>query len=147
MIRKNELVYICSPLSAPTQKEILSNMAKAMEYAKLVSESFQCRAIAPHSFLPLFLDDNIPEERAIGLQFGLSVLEICKAMVVCGDRISNGMKGEIEKAKKLHIPVYTLIERDNGVGIVLRIEEGEIPSTIQNARIEADEYGKREKLE
>ena len=118
-------------------------MAKAMKYAKLVSESFQCRAIAPHSFLPLYLDDNIPKERAVGLQFGLSVLEICKAMVVCGDRISNGMKGEIEKAKKLHIPVYTLIERDNGVGIVLRIEEGEIPSTIQNARIEADEYGKR----
>ena len=82
MIKKNELVYICSPLSAPTEAEIRENMSLARFYVKMVAGEFHCRAIAPHSFLPEYLDDNIPEEREIGLQFGLSVLELSKAMVV-----------------------------------------------------------------
>lgn len=101
MIEEKELVYICSPLSAPTKAQIRENMSLARFYVKMVASQFRCRAIAPHSFLPEYLDDNIPEEREIGLQFGLSVLELSKAMVVCGSRISRGMLGEIRRAKQL----------------------------------------------
>lgn len=117
MIKKNELVYICSPLSAPTEAEIRGNMSLARFYVKMVAGEFHCRAIAPHSFLPEYLDDNIPEEREIGLQFGLSVLELSKAMVVCGNRISKGMLGEIRRAKELRIPVYALVIQGNEISL------------------------------
>ena len=57
-MKKNDIVYICSPLSAPTKEGIRQNMEKAAHYARLVSGTFGCRAIAPHSFLPEYLDDN-----------------------------------------------------------------------------------------
>ena len=111
---KNDIVYICSPLSAPTKEGIRQNMEKAAEYASLVSGTFGCRAIAPHSFLPEYLDDDIPEEREIGLAFGLSVLRLSKAFIVCGSRISSGMQGEIKMAGELGIPAYALLEQEGG---------------------------------
>lgn len=114
-MNKNDLVYICSPLSAPTKEGIRKNMEKAAYYAGLVSGVTGCRAIAPHSFLPEYLDDNIPAEREAGLAFGLSVLRLSKAIIVCGSRISNGMRGEIKRAGELNIPVYALLEQKEGV--------------------------------
>ena len=52
MIRENDMVYICSPLSAPTADEIRANMELARSYMQLVSKVFQCRAVAPHAYLP-----------------------------------------------------------------------------------------------
>lgn len=111
-MEKNDIVYICSPLSAPTKEGIRQNMEKAAHYAHLVSGTFGCRAIAPHSFLPEYLDDNIPEEREAGLAFGLDLLKLSKAVIVCGSRISSGMRGEIKMAGELHIPVYALMEQE-----------------------------------
>lgn len=118
MFDKEDLLYICSPLSAPTRELIGENMRKAGQYAQLVSRQFGCRAIAPHSFLPEYLDDNIPREREVALEFGLSVLEISKAMIVCGNRISRGMAGEIRRAKELQIPVFLLVELGDTVTLV-----------------------------
>lgn len=114
---RNDLVYICSPLSAPTKEGIRQNMEKAAHYARLVSGTFGCRAIAPHSFLPEYLDDNIPEEREAGLAFGLSVLKLSRAIIVCGSRISSGMRGEIKMAGELNIPAYALIEYADGAAL------------------------------
>lgn len=117
-MNEKDLVYICPPLYAPTREEVEKNMERAADYAKEVAKQLGCRAIAPHSFLPAYLDDNIPKEREVALAFGLSVLQIAKAMVVCGDRISNGMKAEISKAKEWGIPVYRLLESDTADRIV-----------------------------
>ncbi len=116
-MNKNDLVYICSPLSAPTKEGIRQNMERAAHYACLVSGTFGCRAIAPHSFLPEYLDDNIPEEREAGLAFGLSVLRLSKAIIVCGSRISSGMRGEIRLAGELDIPAYALIEYEGRIAL------------------------------
>ena len=105
---KKELIYICSPLSASTEEEIQKNMHTAAYYSWFVAVEFGGRTIAPHSFLPNYLDDHIPQERQIALEFGLSILKICKAMVVCGDVISSGMAGEIRRAMALGITVYQL---------------------------------------
>ncbi len=125
-MKKNDIVYICSPLSAPTEEGIRQNMEKAAHYARLVSGTFGCRAIAPHSFLPEYLDDNIPEEREIGLAFGLDLLRLSKAIVVCGSRISSGMQGEIKMAGELDIPAYALLEQEGGAMLA---EIKEIPGT------------------
>lgn len=117
------LVYVCSPLSDSTREGIEKNMKKAAYYTALIKEQFGCRAIAPHSFLPEYLDDSIPQERETVLAFGLSVLKIAKAVVVCGDRNSNGMKAEMEKAKEWDIPVYRLWENGSGVMVMKEREE------------------------
>ena len=60
-------------------------MHMATYYSWFVAVEFGGRTIAPHSFLPEYLDDHIPQERQVALDFGLSILKICKALVVCGD--------------------------------------------------------------
>ena len=132
-MNKNDIVYICSPLSATTKEGIRQNMEKAAHYARLVSGTFGCRAIAPHSFLPEYLDDNIPEEREAGLAFGLSILKLSKAIVVCGSRISSGMRGEIRLAGELNIPAYALIEGAGGAAMV-RITQEERTDEVQVCR-------------
>ena len=58
-------------------------------------------AVAPHAFLPMVLDDEVPEERDVALRFGLVILKKCKRMYVCGGKLSSGMLGEINRAFEL----------------------------------------------
>ena len=121
--KKKDLVYVCSPLGADTEEEVRDNMLKAREQMKIVSEIYNCRAVAPHAILPEYLDDHIPEERALGLKFGLDLLRICKLMVVCGDVISEGMRQEIEVAKELGIDIiYRDIVKVQKVKITIEVE-------------------------
>lgn len=106
--KEKGLVYICSPLGAETEEQVRVNMAKAKIYMDIISKRYNCRAIAPHAILPQYLDDHIPEERELGLKFGLDLLKICKKMVVCGTVISPGMKKEIELAENLGMEVIYL---------------------------------------
>lgn len=99
------LTYVCSPLSAPTRAEMLANAAKASTYMMKAEQEFGNRAVAPHAYLPFLLDDTVPEERALALEFGQKLLAMCTRLVVYGDRISSGMSAEIMKAEELGIPV------------------------------------------
>ena len=99
------LTYVCSPLSAPTRAEMLANAAKACAYSAWAEKEFGDRAVAPHAYLPYLLDDRVPEERALALEFDLKLLSMCSRIVVYGTRISPGMKGEIEYAECHGIPV------------------------------------------
>ena len=67
--------------------------------------------------------DNIPEEREAGLAFGLSILKLSKAVIVCGNRISSGMRGEIKMAGELNIPAYALIESASGITLAKIMQE------------------------
>jgi hypothetical protein len=99
------LSYVCSPLSAPTRAERLANAAIASTYMIKAENEFGGRAVAPHAYLPYLLDDDVPEERALALEFGLKLMALCDRVVVFGDRISQGMQGEIANAQRLNIPV------------------------------------------
>ena len=100
------LTYVCSPLSAPTRAGILANAAKAVTYMTYAEKEFGDRAVAPHAYLPYLLDDKVPEERALALDFGQKLLAMCSRLVVYGSRISSGMRGEITAAERLGIPIY-----------------------------------------
>ena len=91
------LTYVCSPLSAPTRAEMLANAAKASTYMMKAEQEFGNRAVAPHAYLPFLLDDTVPEERALALEFGQKLLAMCTRLVVYGDRISSGMSA-------IHVP-------------------------------------------
>ena len=109
-------VYICSPLSGETAEEILSNIRNARAYMYYIGVKMNAVARAPHAYLPFLLCDDIPAERSLALQFGLRLLEESDALFVCGNRISGGMKGEIQRAAELKMPI-TVFDRDTYIEV------------------------------
>ena len=105
------LTYVCSPLSAPTRVEIMANAKRARTYMAMSEREFGCRAVAPHAYLPYLLDDSNPEERALALSFGASLLALCDRLVIYGDRISSGMKEEIQSARDWGSP-FSIAKRN-----------------------------------
>ncbi len=103
--------YICSPLSAGSNEEFLENMHRAREYMHYAAKEMGLAARAPHAYLPMLLCDRIPNERALALQFGLRLLEESDILLVCGDRISLGMQGEILHAISIKSRIYTFSHR------------------------------------
>lgn len=107
--RNNERMraYICSPLSAETDKEFVENMCKAREYMYYVTKNLGMAARAPHAYLPMLLCDRLPSERALAIQFGLRLLEESDVLFVCGNRISLGMQGEVLHAIQVKTRIMT----------------------------------------
>lgn len=99
-------VFICSPFR-PTTKDPDKRTKERADNVRLAAEG--CRRavglgftpIAPHLFIPMFLDDEDELERNLGIKLGLNWLEDCDELWVLGDYISNGMAIEIEHAKML----------------------------------------------
>lgn len=100
-------VYICSPLRGITPEETYQNMLAARRYMLSAYRLTGDPAVAPHAYLPVVMDDSIPEEREYALKAGKKLLSRCKYLFACGESISEGMKGEIEEAALLGIPIVT----------------------------------------
>ncbi len=88
------LVYIFSPYSG----EIETNVEAAKRYSRLAVDK-GCIPLTPHLLFPQFLDDDIPEERELGLFFGNALMSKCSEVWVFGERISAGMESEIKRAR------------------------------------------------
>ena len=98
--------YICSPLSAPDAKGVSHNMDMARFYMERMQVLYHCRTFAFHAYLPLMLDDSIPEERETALRIGMELMDLCDTLIICGRRISSGMAGEIKEAFAKGMEVY-----------------------------------------
>src|SRR6266576_5221624 len=62
--------------------------------------------LASHLLYPGTLDDNIPEQRQLGIEAGLAWILYCDAMVLYVDRgISQGMRDAMVHAQQLGVPV------------------------------------------
>jgi hypothetical protein len=94
------LIYICSPFAGDIQR----NIENARRYCSF-AVGRKTLPIAPHILFPQFLNDNDPEERKLGLRFGIILLDRCEAVWVFGSRISEGMAAEIKHSKRKGIPV------------------------------------------
>ena len=103
-------VFICSPFAATAKdkeekkKEIVRNIQTARA-ASLYAVLEGAIPYTPHLYFPQFLDDDEQDRRELGQILGLMWLQECDELWVIGRRISDGMKKEIEMAKKLDIPV------------------------------------------
>jgi len=98
-------IYICSPLRGADWAEIQRNMLAARFYMYLIWMYDQQIARAPHAYLPLFFCDDNPEERSDAIAIGLSLVAGSKALYVCGNRITEGMRNEIIQALYCKIPI------------------------------------------
>jgi hypothetical protein len=98
--RKRPLVYICSPYRG----NVAYNVRRAQSYCRFAI-SRNAVPFAPHLHYTQFLDDNVNRERKIGISCGVAMLSRCDQIWVFGDKISAGMKAEIQAAERFGIPV------------------------------------------
>jgi len=102
--RENK-VYICSPLRGADWKEIQRNMQAARFYMYFTWLHMHRYARAPHAFLPLLYCDDIPQERGKAITSGMYMVSESTALFVCGNRITEGMRNEIEHAMNFKRPI------------------------------------------
>lgn len=103
-IKRNKVIFICSPYRGKTEEEQERNVRLARRYSKL-AYSLGFTPFAPHLIYPQFLDDTKQDERDGGIRCGLDILQTCAEVWVCGTNITDGMKREIQFAKLCDIPV------------------------------------------
>ena len=101
----SHFIYICSPCRG----DIKVYLDNAFEYCKIVY-NYGHTPIAPHLYIPGFLDDNKPEEREVGMRMRLHQLSHCKELWVFGidnpSEATDEMKQEIAFARANKIRVY-----------------------------------------
>lgn len=90
-------VYICAPLGG----DVEGNIKRVIRYTEY---TLKCGAapVVPH-FYALYLNDNVPAERELGMAAGLSLLWFCDELWIFGERITGGMEAEIRFCKNLNI--------------------------------------------
>lgn len=88
-------VYVASRYAG----DVDANVAAAIIYCRRVIDEGHM-PVASHLLYPQILNDNIPEERELGLLFGLALLAACDEVWVFGE-VSPGVAQEIEEAKRL----------------------------------------------
>lgn len=102
-----KIVYICSPLRSNIKRNIKRNIKNAIEYGRYAYK-LRYLPIIPHPYTDIIapdLKDNIPEERKKILNISMTLLSLCDEILVFGNYISDGMKKEIEYAKKNKIKI------------------------------------------
>lgn len=100
------LVFICSPYAG----DIECHIRRAQGYCRF-AVSKNCIPIAPHLLFPQFMEKSDPEQRRLGIFFGLVLQSKCKEVWVFGGNITKGMAVEIEKAHERGLPVRYFTER------------------------------------
>ena len=88
------VVYICSPYRGDTE----TNTENAKRYCRFALER-NAIPFAPHLLYPQFMDEDNDEERSLALYMGLVMIDKCSELWIFGDRITDGMRGEIARAR------------------------------------------------
>lgn len=98
-----KIIYICSPCRGDYEK----NTQQAREYCREIMTRWpDVIPIAPHVYFTQFLDDTKPNERSLGLDAGIALLDMCDELWVYGlDNPSEGMQAEIDYARENGIEI------------------------------------------
>jgi len=100
---KRPLAYITAAWSG----DVFENTESAAKYCRAVYEA-GFSPICPILYMPLFLNDAIPEEHKSGVDMGRDLLRRSHVLVVCGYRMDEPVKSDIATAGRLNITATTL---------------------------------------
>ena len=100
---KRPLAYITAAWSGDHS----TDTQQAAQYCRAVYDA-GFSPICPLLYLPLFLNDAIPEEHKSGIDIGRDLLRRSHVLVVCGDTVNVDMKNDIATAGRLNITATTL---------------------------------------
>lgn len=105
---ERKLIYIASPYGAPTAQKIQENLDFVKKAGHAVIQGGHTPVIV-HLVYPAILNDDVPEERALGCLMDLQLLDHCDALVYYAHKgVSRGMDGEIRYALEHGVPVYRM---------------------------------------
>ena len=82
-------------------------MEQAAKYCRIVYDAGYS-PICPMLYLPLFLNDAVPEEHKSGIDMGRDLLRRSRVLVVCGSYVNEAVKNDIAVAQRLGITATTL---------------------------------------
>lgn len=100
---KRPLAYITAAWSGNEYDDA----EQAAEYCRAVYDA-GFSPICPIIYLPLFLNDAVPEEHKSGVDIGRDLLRRSHVLVVCGDYVDVDVKNDIATARRLSITATTL---------------------------------------
>jgi len=104
--RESQRVYICSRYAGDTEH----NVKVALVLCRMAVEA-GLAPFAPHLVYTQFLDDGDTAQREIGISLALRFLEVCDIVwVYVGEGVSDGMRREIDHARRLGKQVILLRE-------------------------------------
>ena len=100
---KRPLAYITAAWSG----DDCENAELAAKYCRTVYKA-GFSPICPTLYLPLILNDAIPEEHKDGIDMSRNLLRRSHVLVVCGHTMTEAMKNDIAVAQRLGITATTL---------------------------------------
>ena len=100
---KRSLAYI----TAAWRGDPAVDMEQAAHYCRVVYDAGYS-PIYPMLYLPLFLNDAVPEEHKSGIDMGRDLLRRSRVLVVCGSYVDEAVKNDIAVAQRLGITATTL---------------------------------------
>ena len=100
---KRPLAY----LTAAWSGDDCENAELAVKYCRTVYKA-GFSPICPTLYLPLILNDAIPEEHKDGIDMSRNLLRRSHVLVVCGHTVTEAMKNDIAVAQRLGITATTL---------------------------------------
>lgn len=103
-----KIVYIAHPISGNVEGNVLKVLSLCKKY-----HTDKIIPFAPYVVANQYLEDNKPEERELGIEANMEFFRrgFIDELWLCGDRISDGMKQEIQLAEEFKIPViYKYLE-------------------------------------
>jgi len=100
---KRPLAFVTAAWSGNTEKDT----KLAADYCRAVYE-VGFSPICPALYLPLFTNNDVPQEHKDSIDMSRELLRRSHVLVVCGERISETMKSDIAIAKRLKITATTL---------------------------------------
>ena len=100
---KRPLAYITAAFNGND----FDNTEQAARYCRAVYDAGYS-PVCPLLYLPLFLNDEIPEEHKSGVDISRDLLRRSHVLVVCGDYVDEEVKNDIATAGRLNITATTL---------------------------------------
>ena len=100
---KRPMAYI----TAAWSNNEFENTENAAKYCRTIYEA-GFMPMCPLLFVPLCINDEIPQEHKDGIDIGRDMLRRSHVLVVCGAVVDESMKNDIAVAERLRITATTL---------------------------------------
>lgn len=100
---KRPLAYITAAWSGDCE----ADTEQAAGYCRIAYEA-GFSPVCPLLYLPLFINDAIPQEHKDGIDIRRDMLRRSRVLVVCGGEMDEDVKNDIAVAQRLNITATTL---------------------------------------
>lgn len=125
--KRKKRIYVCCPVRPKAKdpekamQELKANLDRAERACELIMAAGGIPLCSPlYCIYGLNLDEQNPDDRALGLEIGMDMLRNADEVNVFSEHISEGMAAEIQVASQLGIPVRMLCEEPGFIENIMR---------------------------